>query len=56
VPNPTGDLLPGAYANVHFLVSLDAAPLVDPASTILFQADGPQVEIFQSVTRSSFEK
>jgi len=43
VPNPSGQLLPGAYANVHFQLPLGAAPLVVPASTILFQANGPQV-------------
>jgi RND family efflux transporter MFP subunit len=48
VPNPTGELLPGAYANVHFQVPLNAAPLVVPASTILFQSDGPQVGIVLS--------
>ena len=48
VPNPTSELLPGAYANVHFQVPLNAAPLVVPASTILFQSDGPQVGIVHS--------
>jgi multidrug efflux pump subunit AcrA (membrane-fusion protein) len=48
VPNPTGELFPGAYANVHCQVPLNAAPLVVPASTILFQSDGPQVGIVQS--------
>ena len=45
IPNPSGELLPGAYANVHFQVPLDVAPLVLPSSTILFQADGPQVGV-----------
>ena len=43
MPNPSGALLPGAYANVHFQLPLGAAPLVLPSSTILFQAAGPQV-------------
>jgi RND family efflux transporter MFP subunit len=43
VPNPAGELLPGAYANVHFQLPLNVVPLVLPSSTILFQADGPQV-------------
>jgi hypothetical protein len=30
---------------VHFQLPLNVAPLVLPASTILFQADGPQVGI-----------
>jgi RND family efflux transporter MFP subunit len=41
VPNPSGELLPGAYADVHFHLPLGAAPLVLPSSAILFQADGP---------------
>jgi RND family efflux transporter MFP subunit len=45
VPNSSGELLPGGYANVHFQLPLKVAPLVLPASTILFQADGPQVGI-----------
>ena len=45
VPNPSGELLPGAYANVHFQLPLNVVPLVLPSSTILFQSDGPQVGI-----------
>ena len=45
VPNPSGELLPGAYANVHFQLPLNVVPLVLPSSTILFQADGPQVGV-----------
>ena len=45
VPNPSSELLPGAYANVHFRLPLNVVPLVLPASTILFQADGPQVGV-----------
>jgi RND family efflux transporter MFP subunit len=43
VPNPSDELLPGAYANVHFKLPLNVVPLVLPSSTILFQADGPQL-------------
>jgi RND family efflux transporter MFP subunit len=45
VPNPSGELMPGAYANVHFQLPLNVVPLVLPSSTILFQADGPQVAV-----------
>jgi RND family efflux transporter MFP subunit len=45
VPNPSGELLPGAYANVHFRLPLNVVPLVLPSSTILFQAEGPQVGV-----------
>jgi len=45
VPNPSGKLLPGAYANIHFKVPRGVVPLVLPNSSILFQAAGPQVAI-----------
>jgi len=45
VPNPSGQLLPGAYANIHFKVPRGFVPLVLPNSSILFQAAGPQVAI-----------
>ena len=48
VPNPKGELFPGAYAQVHFHVSLKAVPLVLPGNTILFQAPGPQVGVVNS--------
>jgi RND family efflux transporter MFP subunit len=48
IPNPSGELLPGAYANVHFQLPLNVAPLVLPSSAILFQADGPQIGVVNS--------
>ncbi len=45
VPNPSGQLLPGAYANIHFKGPRGVAPLVLPNSSILFQSAGPQVAI-----------
>jgi RND family efflux transporter MFP subunit len=45
VPNPSGQLLPGAYANIHFKVPRGFVPLVLPNSSILFQSAGPQVAI-----------
>jgi RND family efflux transporter MFP subunit len=48
VPNPSGQLLPGAYANVHFQLPLNVVPMVLPSSTILFQAAGPQVGVVNS--------
>jgi RND family efflux transporter MFP subunit len=56
VPNPSGDLLPGAYANVHFQLPLSVAPLVLPASTILFQAEGPQVGVVTARNRVELRK
>ena len=40
VPNPTGKLLPGAYAFVHFKVPAAAAQLTVPSNTLLFRAQG----------------
>jgi RND family efflux transporter MFP subunit len=48
VPNPSGELLPGAYANVRFQLPLNVVPLVIPSSTILFQEAGPQVGVVTS--------
>ena len=45
VRNPKGELFPGAYAQVHFHLSLKAVPLVLPGNTVLFQAKGPQVGV-----------
>ncbi len=56
VPNPSGELLPGAYANVHFQLPLGAAQLVLPSSTILFQADGPQVGVVNSQNQVELRK
>jgi RND family efflux transporter MFP subunit len=56
VPNPSGELLPGAYANVHFRLPLKVVPLVLPASTILFQADGPEVGVVNSQNQVELRK
>jgi len=56
VPNPSGELLPGAYANVHFQLPLSGAPLVLPSSTILFQAEGPQVAVVNSKNEAELRK
>ena len=56
VPNPSGELLPGAYANVHFQLPLNVVPLVLPSNTILFQADGPQVGIVNGKNQVEIRK
>src|SRR2546430_7905702 len=48
VPNPKGELFPGAYAQVHFHLPLKTVPLVLPDNTVLFQARGPQVSVVNS--------
>jgi RND family efflux transporter MFP subunit len=56
VPNPKGDLFPGAYAQVHFQLSLKAVPLVLPGNSILFQAAGPQVGVVSGQNRVELRK
>jgi RND family efflux transporter MFP subunit len=56
VPNSSGDLIPGAYATVHFQLPLNVAPLVLPASTIIFQAAGPQVGVVNSQNNVELRK
>ncbi len=43
VPNPSGALLPGAYAQVDLSVPRKDPPLVIPADTLVVRSDGPQV-------------
>jgi RND family efflux transporter MFP subunit len=45
VPNRTGKLLPGAYANASFQLRAPMLPLVLPSNTLIFQAAGLQVGI-----------
>ncbi|OAJ60459.1 efflux transporter periplasmic adaptor subunit [Paraburkholderia ginsengiterrae] len=43
VDNRNGDLLPGAYAQVHFALSTGVAPFTLPGNTLLFRPDGVKV-------------
>jgi RND family efflux transporter MFP subunit len=43
VDNRNGDLLPGAYAQVHFALSAQAAPYTLPGNAFLFRPDGVKV-------------
>ena len=45
VPNPSGKLLPGAYAQVHIHLSAPVKHLVVPVGALLFQAAGPQIAV-----------
>jgi RND family efflux transporter MFP subunit len=56
VPNPSGQLLPGAYANIHFKVPRGVVPLVLPNSSILFQAAGPQIATVAQGNRVELRK
>lgn len=43
VDNRNGELLPGAYAQVHFAIGANAAPLTLPGNAFLFRANGVKV-------------
>jgi RND family efflux transporter MFP subunit len=56
VPNPTGKLLPGAYANVHLHLAQQPQQLVVPTGAVLFQAAGPQVVIVNTKNQLELRK
>jgi RND family efflux transporter MFP subunit len=45
VPNPKGELLPGAFGEVKFQIRLPQEPLIIPSNTLLFRAKGTQVAL-----------
>jgi RND family efflux transporter MFP subunit len=45
VKNPTGELYPGAYAQVHFKLNNTRPTLILPVSTLIFQSQGLRVGI-----------
>ncbi|WP_114238355.1 efflux RND transporter periplasmic adaptor subunit [Dyella sp. C9] len=45
VANPKGDLLPGAYAEVHLPMADNSHTMTVPATVLIFRAQGPQVAV-----------
>ena len=45
VENPSGELLPGGYAQVHFDIVTPNPPLVIPGNSLIFRQAGPQVGV-----------
>jgi len=45
VDNPTGELMPGAFAEVHLAVSSGAPTFILPVSALIFRAQGLQVGV-----------
>jgi RND family efflux transporter MFP subunit len=56
VPNPTGQLMPGAYANVHLHLGQQVQHLVIPTGAVLFQAAGPQVAVINAKSQVELHK
>jgi RND family efflux transporter MFP subunit len=48
VPNPSYQLWPGAYTEVHFHLTSPGNTLFIPANTLLFRREGPAVGVVQS--------
>jgi RND family efflux transporter MFP subunit len=48
VPNPKGDLLPGAYAQVLFHLKAGAPPLTIPSNTLIFRTSATQVAVAEN--------
>jgi RND family efflux transporter MFP subunit len=45
VPNPKGELLPGAYAQVHFDLKIQAVRLSVPVNALMFRAEGTRAAV-----------
>jgi RND family efflux transporter MFP subunit len=56
VPNPSGTLLPGAYAEVHFDVKVAAQRLSLPINAILFRPDGSMAAVVGPDNRINLKK
>lgn len=48
VKNPTGELFPGAYAQVHFKLNNPQPTLILPVSTLMFRSEGLRVGIVEN--------
>jgi multidrug efflux pump subunit AcrA (membrane-fusion protein) len=47
LPNPTGELLPGAYVQVTLKIDGDKGALMIPAETLLFNSGKPAVGVIR---------
>jgi RND family efflux transporter MFP subunit len=56
VDNATGELLPGAYAQVHLKVPTGFQSLIIPVSALIFRAEGLQVATVQDGDRAQLVK
>ena len=45
VPNPKGELLPGAFAQVHFAVNIKTPRITVPVNALLFRPEGPMAAV-----------
>jgi multidrug efflux pump subunit AcrA (membrane-fusion protein) len=50
VDNPTRELMPGSYTQVHFKLPDNVRSLIVPANTLLFRREGLQVGVVRNGT------
>jgi len=56
VPNPSGTLLPGSYAEVHFDVKITGQRLSLPVNALLFRPDGTMAAVVTADNRIDLKK
>ncbi|HTO45630.1 MAG TPA: efflux RND transporter periplasmic adaptor subunit [Burkholderiales bacterium] len=56
VDNPTGELLPGSYAQVHLKLHSSNTAFIVPVNTLIFRSDGIQVAVVQPDQRVALKK
>jgi RND family efflux transporter MFP subunit len=56
VDNPLGEVLPGAYTEVHLKIPSGAPALILPVSSLIFRSDGLQVGIVQGGNHAALTK
>ena len=56
VDNPHGEILPGAYTEVHLKIPSGAPALILPVSSLIFRSDGLQVGTVQNGNRAALTR
>jgi RND family efflux transporter MFP subunit len=56
VDNPSGELLPGAYGQVHLMVTSGASTVILPVSALLFRSEGLEAATVESGNRAELRK
>ena len=56
VDNPHGEILPGAYTEVHLKIPSGAPALILPVSSLIFRSDGLQVGTVQTGNRAALTR
>ena len=56
IDNPSGQLLPGAFAEVHLKLTAGSAALVVPVTALIFRAQGLQVAVVRDGTKPTWSR